>query len=172
MECLTSFFDSKFFIIFGGISTIIVIVGVLYTLWLIVRGVVPVLYRLGLGLSKRDIAIVSADQFTSLRDLLLDSKLFQAKNLHQVHIRDIQKAAKMTVIIAHWDHIKDDLESVLQVKRDQDALIVYAPQGEGTLNAESLDAINKHRSTILVNFRGRLMNDVVSSMISTSHAAQ
>ena len=67
-------------------------------------GILPALIRLGNGLSKRKIAIFAkGDHFTSLKDLLVDSKLFKAKNIIQVSTRnDFGRAEQSTLYLLYW----------------------------------------------------------------------
>jgi len=56
------------------------------------------------------------------------------------------------------------------MKKDSTPLIVYAPQNEGRIEPqEVIDEINQHRNSVIVNFRGRLLNDILTSMITTSY---
>ena len=50
MEYIVKFFDSKFFIIVGGISTLLMFASLLYAAYLVLTGIAPVLYRLGTAL--------------------------------------------------------------------------------------------------------------------------
>ena len=68
----------------------------------------------------------------------------------------------------HWKSAKEYLTDILHCKMDSTALIIYAPQDEGALNREEYKEVNSHRNTLLVNFRGRLLNDIIGSLITTS----
>jgi len=47
--------------------------------------------------------------------------------------------------------------------------ILIFSQEEGLIPREDLGKINQHRNVIIVNFRGRLLNDIVTSLITTSY---
>ncbi|MBN8520311.1 MAG: hypothetical protein J0L77_00240 [Alphaproteobacteria bacterium] len=168
MEQIINFFNHPFFIVVGSTATLLAILGFSYTVWLVVRGVLPVWYRLGIGLSRRKIAIFAASEFTSLSNMLEDSKIFERKNIIQIHKNDLSKAENETVFLIHWNEYKDKIDEILNYKRDGTALIVYAPQNEGRINQSDMDKITYHRNTVVVNFRGRLLNDILTSLITTS----
>ncbi len=156
--------------IIGYVTTIIVIIAFFVGIYQWITGISPALWRLGKGLASRKIAVVAeGDDFTSLKNLLIDSSLFKEKNINQITGRELKKAAEYTLLLAHWKSISSYLDSLLSDKRDKTALLIYAPQNEGRVPDEARDKINQHRNVILVNFRGRLLNDVVTSLITTSY---
>jgi len=169
LDQINSFFSLPFFTVFGGISTVVVIAAALYSGYLFWQGVFPVLWRLGHGLSKREIAVFADSQFVDLKAMLVDSGLFRGENIVQISKESIDKAEDISLLLMHWDAYKDVLHKILPIKKDRDALIVYAPQDEGRIDPDSMDKINKKRNAIIVNLRGRLLNDVLSSMITTGY---
>ncbi|MBL6957192.1 MAG: hypothetical protein ISR54_10330 [Chlorobium phaeobacteroides] len=167
---MDSYFSLPFFTVFGGISSVIVIAAALYSGYLFWQGVFPVLWRLGHGLSSRKIAVFAdSDKFDDLKKILIDSGLFKEKNIIKIGKESIRKADDISLRLMHWDAYKDELQEILRYKKDMHALIVYAPQNEDRIGPDDIDAINKNRNTIIVNFRGRLLNDVLTSMITTGY---
>ncbi len=153
----------------GYWSTLIVVIAVIVGIYRWCKGISPALLRLGKGLANRKIAVFAEnDNFSSLKSLLVDSKLFNANNVTQITRKELRKAEDFSLFLAHWKDISSDLEIILSAKKDGTALIIYAPQEEGFVPSESIEEINKHRNVILVNFRGRLLNDIVTSLITTS----
>lgn len=170
MSILIDFFNHPFFILVGGISTIVGIAALCYTLYLIIKGVLPVWYRLGLGLSKRRIAIFATTEYDSLRGMLVDSNIFVQKNIEQIGKNEIKKAESFTIFLVHWKDYQDNIDEIMQIKKDGAALIVYAPQNEGRIEPlETMEKINAQRNTVVVNFRGRLLNDILISLITTAY---
>ena len=141
------------------------------TLWF--TGVAPALLRLGMGLARRKIAIFAkGDMAGSLTHLLLDSRLFRKRNLIPIgHDGDIEKGRSATLLVVYWPDWSTHIDEVLRQKSDSAALIVYAPQDKGPIPPEVLAALNRRRNVVICNFRGRLLNDVVVSMITTSYEA-
>lgn len=166
---LIDFFNHPFFIIVGGISTVLMIITFLYTAWLVITGVFPVWYRLGLGLSRRRIAIFAGTEYEPLKTMLINSKIFQAANIVQVHTSNLKSAENETLFLVHWKDYQEHIDKILAVKKDSAALIVYAPQNEGRIDQETLDKINANSNSIVVNLRGRLLNDILTSLITTSY---
>lgn len=146
--------------------------GLLLTLYLFVRGIAPVLWRLGNGLARRKIAIFAkGDNAASLENLLSDSKLFRPKNIIKIHTSgDIARAEPASVYLMLWhDWSQDDIKEILWQKPDRCALVVYAPYDKGPVPREQMVELDGKRNTTVTNFRGRLLNDVVLSMITTSY---
>lgn len=169
MNTIINFFNHPFFIIVGGISTALIIISFFYTVFLIFKGILPVWYRLGMGLSKRKIAIFASSEFKSLKNMLVDSKIFKESNVIQINKNELKKAEKETLFLVHWKEYQEKIEEILTMKKDSTALVVYAPQNEGRINDSEIEKINSHRNTIVVNFRGRLLNDILTSLITTSY---
>jgi len=167
METVINFFNHPFFIIVGGVSTILMIVGFCYTAFLVIKGVLPVWYRLGIGLSKRKIAIFAKDEYQSLSDMITASKIFTTTI--QIHEDDIKKAEKETIFLVHWKEFKNKIDEIISIKNDTTPLIIYAPTKEGRIEDEDMSKINSHRNSVVVNFRGRLLNDILTSLITTSY---
>ncbi len=169
METIINFFNHPLFTLIGNISTILVIVAFCYTAFLVVKGVIPVWYRLGIGLSRRRISIFASTEFESLKSMLVDSNLFKEKNIMQVNKDDLKKAEDETLFLVHWEDYQDKIDDIIALKKDSTALIVYAPQNEGRIDQDRMEKINSHRNTIVVNFRGRLLNDILTCLITTSY---
>ena len=137
-------------------------------------GIAPALLRLGMGLARRRVAIFAkGDVAGSLKSLLLDSGLFRERNLVLVgYDGDIEKGRSATLFVVYWPDWTENVEEILGQKRDSAALIVYAPQDMGSISKETLAILNKKRNVVVCNFRGRLLNDIVVSMITTSYEAR
>ena len=149
------------------ILTIFAISIFLFTIYSVTAGILPVLYRIGLGLTKRKIALFSESEFTSLRGLLVDSGLFKEKNIVQIDKNSIHKAECFSLFIVYWLEFSDKLDIILQKKKDKTPLVIYAPQDKGKIDQKQLEKINQHRNVIVVNFRGRLINDILVSLMTT-----
>ncbi len=120
-----------------------------------------------MGLSKRKIAVFANKEFDALKSMLVDSKIFKDKNIFRVPKNALKKADKETIFLIHWKEYKNEIDEIISIKKDNTAMIVYAPQNEGRIEQESIDKIDDQRNSIIVNFRGRLLNDILISMITT-----
>ena len=148
---------------------LIVVIATSVVLWF--RGIIPVLYRLGNGLARRTVAILASSGIQpSLKALLEDSRLFRKKNILAVTgVQDIDRAEEATVLIVYWPDWSDQIDRVLSMKRDQTALIVHAPPDGERIPDGVMAKLNERRNVVVNNFRGRLLTDVVSSLITTSY---
>jgi len=155
----------------GYFATAIVIVSTVVGIVLWLRGIAPALVRLGNGLARRKIAIFAKDSMLkSLESMLLDSKLFRKGNIIEISDEgDIGRSEEATLFLVYWPDWKGSIGEILRHKVDGTALIIYAPQDQGFVPAETIAELNLKRNVILVNFRGRLLNDIVASMITTSY---
>lgn len=163
---LTTIFDWA-----GYLATVVVLVTAIRVAILWARGVLPVLLRLGSGLANRKIAVFAkGDEQNSLVELLGDSGLFKASNIIGVRSdADFGRAEAATVFLVYWPDWTDSLPSIINMKSDNTALVVYAPQNRGRIPDEALTELNKKRNVVVNNFRGRLLNDLVSCLITTSY---
>ncbi|MFA6295241.1 MAG: hypothetical protein WC666_02330 [Candidatus Paceibacterota bacterium] len=155
----------------GIIETIILLVGIVWGTVLWVRGISPALFRLGNGLARRKIAVFAkGDNAGSLRSLLLDSKLFRAKNVFEIkNVSDIGKAEEASIYLVFWQDWSDSIDEILSKKPDACALVVYAPYEKGRIPDDQMKNLDGKRHTAVTNFRGRLLNDIVTAMITTSY---
>ena len=157
--------------IIGSIETLILIIGVIWAVTLWIKGISPALLRLGNGLAKRKVAIFAkSDNLFSLKKLLLDSKLFSEKNLCEITKKeDIGIAEQVTLYLVFWHDWADCIDEILRKKPDPCALIVYAPRNLGPIPEDQMRSLDGYRHTAVTNFRGRLLNDIVTAMITTSY---
>jgi hypothetical protein len=163
------------------INTVLIVVSLIDTVLLIylvarrtilwARGISPAIYRLGNGLANRKIAVFAKnDNGASLRSLLIQSKLFRDKNIFSIAKKDdIGIAERASVYLMFWPDWKDNLDDILTMKPDSCALIVYAPRDHGPIPEPNMVKLDGKRHTAVTNFRGRLLNDIVTSMITTSY---
>ncbi len=169
MQPIVDFFDHPFFIVLGGISTLVTLIAIAFAVYLFIKGIFPVWLRLGMGLSRRKIAVFAEKEFDGLKSMLVDSGVFHKANVIKINKGAIKKAEEITLFLVHWKCFEAEIDDILRMKKDSTALIVYAPQSEGFIDQASLGKINQERNSIVVNLRGRLLNDVLLSMITTGY---
>ncbi|ODQ01433.1 hypothetical protein [Salinivibrio sp. SS2] len=165
-----TFFDHPFFSVMGGLFTLLSVFGLFCTLFYVIRGFVPVWYRIGKGLSQRKIAIFATDKYEDLKSVILDSGLFKEKNIVKIDKDCLKKAESYSFYVVHYSSVDSAaFDEIIQLKKDNTAMIVYAPTCDGKINDSDMNKIDSQRNAVVTNFRGRLLNDIVVSMISTSH---
>ncbi len=168
-------FAEKVFNMLGVVGTIetgVLVIVTITAIALWVRGIWPVLYRLGNGLANRKIAIFAkGDTRSSLKNLLMDSELFREKNICEISgLNDLGKAEVASVYLVYWPDWAHDIDKILGMKPDKCALVVYAPYNADKIPPEQMKTLDGKRHTSVTNFRGRLLNDVVTSMITTPYS--
>lgn len=165
MNELISVFNSNLFVIISGIGTTIIIISFSYGFYLWVKGIIPVFYRIGVGLSRRKIAIFACgEKYESLNDLIKESRIFN-KTI-QINQDNIKKAENETIFLVHWSDYKEKIDEIISIKKTSTSLIVYAPYKD-KISEDDLEKINSQPNSIIVNFRGRLLNDIFTSVITT-----
>lgn len=97
----------------------------------------------------------------------MDSKIFSSTI--QINKDDINKAEKETIYLVYWNEFKENIDDILRLKKDSTPLIIYAPSKDGRIDDNDMEKINSHRNSVVVNFRGRLLNDILTSIITTSY---
>lgn len=154
-----------------GVTAIIFGATVIWGVVLWARGILPTIIRLGNGLARRKIAVFAkGDNISSLRSLLLDSGIFNEKNIFDITKEDdIGKAEQASVYLVHWQDWADAYKKILDQKRDGCVLIVYASIDGGKIPADAMKELDSKRNTAVANFRGRILNDIVTAMITTGY---
>jgi len=153
------------------IDTVILLLSIIWAVILWVKGIWPVLWRMGNALSRRKVTIfASYENAQSLMGVLLDSNLFSKKNISVVSkAEDVGAAERTTLFLVHWHDAKAYIDDILVRKQDSCPLIIYAPRDLGLIPENDMKKIDGYRNTAVTNFRGRLLNDVVTSLITTSY---
>lgn len=155
----------------GYASTIIVIISFILGLIAWATGIFPAVIRLGNGFAKRKIAIFAkGDHLISLNSLLTDSKLFKTKNVINISTaNDFGRSEQATLFLVFWHDWQDKIDDILRHKSDGTALIVYAPTELPRIPTDEMNKLDEKRNVTVANFRGRLLNDIVVSMIATDY---
>lgn len=160
----------------GAIGTLISFAGAIafFIAWL--RGIVPVAYRLGIGLTKKKIAIFAqGDEANSLASLLENTKLFpkplfgKDENVKLICIEeDWGDAQNCNLFLIHRNIGDDQIVKLIgRFENNRRIFIVYAPPSLPRLSDEVTNAINRQKYASIANHRGRLLNDIVTSMITS-----
>lgn len=175
MNVLINFFNHPFFIIFGGISATILVAGILLNFIFWILGIAPLLLRLGYGRWFRNIAIVSNDEyFNSLKNDLIQSGLFREKNIFQISPQSLSKVREYNLLLVHYQSFTEkSIKKILEHKRSKAGMIFYYPgysaKNKKIIPDKLFNEINNMENVTLVNFRGRLLNDIVITLITTSY---
>ncbi len=138
-----------------------------------VLGIGPLLYRLGLGRWDRKISVLaSGDSYAPLRADLVSSGIFREKNIEHIGQSDLAKVKERDLLLMHYGSFSvDQIKVIINNKNSGAGLIVYFPDFSPTNRVPNdvMSLINNEPHTVLVNFRGRLINDVLITLLSTSY---
>lgn len=163
------FFNHPFFIISGGISVTAVVLGATLKIASFFFGITPLAIRFGIAVTSRKIGIVgSTDRFLEIRTLLTDSKIFKEKNISHVSQIGADKIKALGLVIVDWESSQISIDSIFTARQShQVAVIVLAKPGG--LDKVTMTNIANRANTVVVNFLGRLLNDTVTSLLTTSY---
>lgn len=169
------FFNHPFFIVFGGITATIAIVVFLLNILFWILGIAPLLKRLGYGRWFRKIVIVANDDYySSLKGDLVDSGIFRKKNILQINSQTISKVKDENLLLVHYQSFDETvIKTILANKKSNAGMIFYYPgfspkDGKEIPNGLK-EQISNTENTTIVNFRGRLLNDIITTLITTSY---
>jgi len=170
-----NFYSHPVFVVFGGICATLVLIGFLINILFFVLGISPLLWRLGFGRWTRKIAIVASGSFYgNLKKDLVDSGIFRKNNVSPITEKFLSGVKDHSLLLVHYQSFnKDQIYEILSNKKSGAGMIIYFPEyspPEGKqIPIDMLKRINDKENTTVVNMRGRLLNDVVTSLITTSY---
>lgn len=138
--------------------------------FLVWKGLIPALWRLGNGLSNKKIVIYAkSDKSAELEKLVSDLRIFKGKVVTVRSESEFGDAESAHIHLIRWCDFKDSIRDIISKKRKNDALIIYCPFEDERIDDATMTLINSKENSLVVNFRGRLLNDIVSSLITTSY---
>jgi len=174
MDAVFSFFDHPFFTIIGGIATIISVLAILALTIAWVFGIAPIAWKLGLSRWRRKIGVAAdADNWHLIKKDLVNSRVFREKNIEHISAGNLASVRNYSLILVHYTSFnQDQFMEILRTKRSEAGMIVYYPEfqqnDEQRIPSDTMKRINERENTTVVNFRGRLLNDLVTTFITTS----
>ena len=101
--------------------------------------------------------------------MLCASNLFKEKNIQPIDNNSYALAREYSLLLVYYPDVQNEIFNVLSKKNDSAAMVIYQPQSKGFIEQDVINKINEHRNAIVVNFRGRLLNDILTSLITTSY---
>lgn len=175
MDQIYQFFNHPFFVVVGGLFTFAAVAIILITFIFWVLGITPLLWRLGLGRWVRKIAIAATNEvYTNLRTDLVNSGIFRTGNIEQISKEHLSKAKEHSLILVHYQSFDEiQISQMLNDKKSSSGMIFYFPEYDPAtgrkISDKMLKAIGEKENTTVVNFRGRLLNDLITTLITTSY---
>ncbi|MBU2634668.1 MAG: hypothetical protein KJ674_05525 [Nanoarchaeota archaeon] len=175
MEIIYQFFNHPFFIMIGGIFTLIVIISFLLVFIFWILGITPLLWRLGLGRWIRKIAIVSNNEiYNNLKADMINSGVFRGCNIVLISKDHLAKVKDHNLILVYYQSFnRTQIKEILSSKKSKAGMIFYYPEhilrtGK-KIPDDMIRLIGSKENTTIVNFRGRLLNDIITTLITTSY---
>lgn len=175
MEAIYNFFNHPFFVIFGGISATIIIFGIILNFIFWMFGVAPLLWRLGYGRWTRKIAILANSEiYNSLKKDLVDSGIFRENKIILITDQHLSDVKNHNLLLVHYQSFtEENINTILANKKSSAGMIFYfpefSPQNGQSIRDEMRNKISNNSNTTIVNFRGRLLNDIITMLITTSY---
>ena len=176
MTSIIDFFDHPFFTILGGIASIISILTMLAIFIAWIFGIAPIAWKLGISRWSRKIGIASSDDiWHQLEADLINSGIFRKRNIERISATNISTVRNYSLILVHYKSFNEgQLREIFRTKRSESGMIVYYPEfhsEEGdSITPEMIRQIHDRENSSVVNFRGRLLSDLVLTFITTSFA--
>jgi hypothetical protein len=165
---------AKFFLELIGLITVaisILLFFIAFASWLL--GIGPLLYRLGLGRWRRKISVLSDSYvFGSLKADLVSSGIFREKNIDHITKKDLARVKDCNLLLVNYGSFSAQMiKTIIKNKKSSAGMIVYFPDFSPTnrIPEDIVTLINNEPHTVLVNFRGRLINDILVTLLSTSY---
>lgn len=159
--------------VIGGITTLISLIIFILAVISWFLGVYPLFVRLGFSRWSRKIAIVADSQaYASLKSDLVDTGIFREKNIFQISDSSLSKVKTSSLILVNYQSFtENEIKTILSYKKPTAGVIIYFPGFSNTnrIADDIRDLINNEPFTTTVNFRGRLINDILVTLLSTSY---
>lgn len=168
INLITSFFNSPIFNVLGGITFIITSLGIIYRITCISLGISPLVYKIGKAIWRRKIAIIGdAEAFGKLQRVIKESNIFNTKNIIHIPVKEIEKVKIHTILLVDWESSMAKINEIFDFRKTHNsAVIIFA--SAGTIDKDIMIEIANKSNTVVVNFRGRLLNDILNALLTTS----
>jgi len=157
---------------YNFIGWLFAIIGFISTgagVYLFLSGIGPLLLRLGNALWKREIAVFAEPhRFAELKQVLLDSKVFNEKNIIHIAAHNFDRAKGVTIFLVDWHSCQHNIEDVFRLRSNhQTPIVIHAKPG--TIPIPVMDDIANRLNTDVVNFKGRLIYVILMFLITTAY---
>lgn len=157
----------------GTLTTLVAVLAFFGLVIAWILGISPLLYRLGLGRWQRKISVLAdSDNFSSLKGDLVDSGVFREKNIERITDKHLSKVKDSNLLLVHYGSFDaDQIKTILSNKKSSAGMVMYFPGFSPTnrIPNDLTELINNEPHCVLVNFRGRLINDILITLLSTSY---
>ena len=131
-------------------------------------GVSPLVFRIGKAVWRRKIAVIgNSESYSTLNECIVDSGVFKKENVIHITPENIDKVKDYSVLLVDWESSGIQIDQIFMARKNHNtAVIIYAKAG--SIPNEKMAEIANKANTVVVNFKGRLLNDILNSLITTS----
>lgn len=166
-DLIVDFFDHPFFIVVGGVSTGVMVLLVLIRISSIFLGVTPLAWRFSIAVWNKKIGIIAnEDQFQRIFNEIDSAKVVKTKNISKISTSNIEISKEKGLLVVDYDYYQDLKYLITLRKTTQVSVVIFARPNQ--IAREEMDFLSTKPNVIVTNFFGRLLNDIVVSMVSTS----
>lgn len=152
----------------GGATTAATIITTVVIVFFAITGLLKAMWRFGIGVAWRKVFIVAdADARDELQGDLMRSGIVRKRNIKTMTRGQISNLKGARLIILDYGYLEEDETVRIVSQKDSDCgVLVYAKPG--TIPGEVMEKLNLSQHVSVVNFRGRLVNEVLILLLSTS----
>ena len=159
----------------GTVETILAIIVSLITilsaLWVLISkvwGFSELLKRFG-TIRSRKIAIIADPAALALLSAdITNAKIIRQENICPIDVGHLDTVSDHRLILLNYGSVDEDqFRRILDKKQPNSGLIIYAPPPSRLPDNLMSEIRDNHPYTLVVNFRGRLVNDVLTAMMTT-----
>lgn len=149
------------------------LIAILSALWLIsgfLFGFFKLLARFGTIHSRKISIVADVGDFDALKTDLTNTGIFKGSKVSRIDNQHLGNVRNSKLLLVDYRYVTDDqLTDILRDKNPKCGLIIYAPRvtPPKQLPNDLMEKIGNHPYTLVVNFRGRLVNDVLTAMMTT-----
>jgi hypothetical protein len=162
---LKTFFDWL-----GYVSSVIVLIGIVWGFIQWLRGIIPLSIRASKIQNNKVAVFAKGANITELTDSMNGTKLFGKNSFKEVSsIGNITACEGSRIFVVHWGDWGSEIDAILLKKTADTGVIVYAPHGV-TVPGPDMAKLQNHNFITLTNFRGRLINDLLAMAIAIRYA--
>lgn len=171
-SAIAAFFNHPIFAIAGGITVLISSIALVYRLTSMFLGVSPILFRFAKAIWGRKIAIIGdAQAHSELVEVVKISKVFKSKNIKTINVGNHTALKSHSLILVDWNSCQGVINEIFAARANENTVVIVyaAPQ---SIPLAMMQTLPNRPNTIIVNAKGRLANDILISLLTSSFDVQ
>lgn len=164
----TNFTVGDFLGLVGNVVDTFAIVCAVAVVSLSILGLLKPIWRFGLGVAWRKVFIVAGgDSRSEIRNDLIRSGIVKERNIKMKTRGEIGDLKGARLLILEYGYLgEESVSDIISHKDPNCGVLVYAKPGE--IPGKVMEELNLSQHVSVVNFRGRLVNEILLLLLSTS----